>query len=153
MYPITHFLVPTTIMIILYKLNLTTPKYIIIAGLTGMLIDIDHYIHLIITHKSFSLRKAWNIAVTGHENERSFIHHTKGIILTTFLMFILYFYSKNLTVGLSTGYYTHIILDKIHIQTKKILSIREFGFLMRMPLYELILNALLSMIITIQVIL
>ena len=142
MYPQTHFLLPFFIAEILVKLNILNHEYAILTGLIGVFIDIDHFIKFAVYHKDFNVKHAWNTAVVKHESERTFIHHKTGFFLITIFNIILFFLNRTMFWVISLAYYSHMILD-MKLDAKKILNIKEKGFIINLPVYELILDLLL----------
>src|SRR3989344_707023 len=94
MDPQTHFLFPFTLSVLLVKLHLFSWKLALLAGIIGVLIDLDHYVEQIAHAKTnrFSLKATWNNSVRFHRfNQRSFIHDGIGAILITVALCILAF--------------------------------------------------------------
>ncbi len=149
MYPLTHFLFPLALSLVLLKLNFFPNIYFVfLAALTGFLVDIDHYIHRIIVYKDFNIKNCWNKAVLNKDKkERTLIHYKKGIIIITLILILIFFISKLTTFALAIGYYSHILLDNLHIKLKKKFNLREFGFVIKLPLYEFILDLILILLI------
>ena len=92
MYPLTHFLFPLTLSLILVVFGFFTYLQAILSALLGMSIDLDHYLHRIIYYKDFNVKSCWNKAVTHKDKrERTLIHHEKGFIFVTILITIFLF--------------------------------------------------------------
>ncbi len=142
MYPQTHFLMPFVLAEILVKFGLLNHNLALLAGMVGVFIDIDHYLHRVIVHHDFSLKSAWNKAITQHDihGERTFIHHWKGLIGITIIFLVLALFNWNLSLVLFFAYYSHLLLDKIHVHIKRKIKFKEGGLLFRIPLYEVILD-------------
>ncbi len=142
MYPQTHFLVPFVLAEILVKFGLLNHNLALLAGLAGVFIDLDHYLHRVIIHHDFSVKSAWNKAITQHDahGERTFIHYWKGLIGVTIILLILAFFNWNLSIVFFFAYYSHLLLDGIHIHIKKRIKFREMGLIFRIPKYEIILD-------------
>lgn len=151
MYPQTHFLVPFVLAEILVKFGLLNHNLALLAGFVGVLIDLDHYLHRIIVHHDFSLKSAWNKAITQHDihGERTFVHHWNGLIGVTFILLTLAFFSWSLSVVLFFAYYSHLLLDGIHVHIKKRIKFKEGGLLFNIPAYEIMLDAGLIVLILI----
>ena len=118
MNPETHFLFPFVIASILAKFNIISWKLVLLCGLIGLIIDVDHYLEHIIHSKSnrFSLKAAWNNSIRFHRfSQRSFVHHWQGALLFLVLFIILGFYYWKLSLVLAIGYYSHLFLDYIHL--------------------------------------
>ena len=145
MYPQTHFLVPFALAEILVKLGLFNHKLALIAGVVGIIIDLDHYLHRIIIHHDFSVKSAWNKAILQHDihGERTFIHHWSGLVAVTIILLALFFLSWHVSVALFLGYYSHLFLDGLHIHIKKRWKFKEGGLIFRIPIYEIILDIIL----------
>lgn len=104
------------------KLNVMSWKFALIAGIIGVIIDIDHYIEHIIHAKSnrFSLKATWNNAIKLHRfTERSFIHHWEGALVLSLLFLIILFFNWQISLVLAIGYYSHLLLDYPFFETGK----------------------------------
>ena len=57
----THFLLPAFLGMGLWKLGVVSWEWILIGGMVGVLIDVDHYVENIMHSKTqrFSLRSTW----------------------------------------------------------------------------------------------
>jgi hypothetical protein len=147
MYPLTHFLVPFVLAQIFVKLGYLDYRFALIAALLGVLIDLDHYIYRIFSAKDYSFKKAWNIAVKKHDPlQRTFIHHYKGLLIFLLVKIVLLFFSWKWTIVIALGYYSHFLLDHIHIRIHKKLTFNEFGYVFRIPFYEIILDVILVLV-------
>jgi len=105
-------------------------------------------LHRVINYKDFNFRNCWNKAVTHKDKrERTLIHHEKGFILITIFILIILIFSSKLALIFAIAYYSHFLLDHIHIQAKRRFKFKEMGFKFNMPLYEIILNLALVIII------
>ena len=149
MYPQTHFLVPFALAEILVKLGLFNHKLALIAGVVGVIIDLDHYLHRIIIHHDFSVKSAWNKAILQHDihGERTFIHHWSGLVAVTIILLALFFLSWHVSVALFLGYYSHLFLDGLHLHIKKRWKFKEGGLIFKIPVYEIILDIILVLIL------
>lgn len=145
MYPQTHFLMPFVLAEILAKFGLLNPQLALLAGLAGVFIDLDHYLHRVIVHHDFSVKSAWNKAITQHDihGERTFIHHWNGLIGVTFILLILAFFSWNISVVLFLAYYSHLLLDWVPIYVKKRITFKWRSLMFNIPTYEIILDIFL----------
>ncbi len=145
MYPQTHFLVPFFLAEILVKFGLLNHNLALMAGFVGVLIDLDHYLHRILIHHDFSLKRTWNAAIMHHDihGERTFIHHWSGLMTVTLLLFVMAFFSWHLSVALFLGYYSHLLLDDLHLHIKKQWKFKEGVLFFRIPMHELWLDSLL----------
>lgn len=154
MYPLTHFLISFLIGLILAEQGYFTFIQAIITGFVGLLIDMDHFIYYFAKKRDFNLRKAWNAVVRHTMEERTFIHHLPGFLISTFLLLILFFINKIWFWILFIGYYSHILLDYLNfrswLKVKKKIKFKEEGFIFKIPLYEIILDFILiiSILIT-----
>lgn len=148
MDPQTHFLFPFTLSALLVKLHLFSWKLALLAGIVGVIVDLDHYVEQIVHAKTnrFSLTATWNNAVRFHRfNQRSFIHDGAGAILITIALFILAFYSWQVTLALALGYYSHLLLDYARLKHEKEFCWKFGVFYMKESELEFILDALLIM--------
>lgn len=145
MYPWTHFLFPFFIAEILVSFSYLNHWHPLIAGIIGILIDLDHPVEFAFVRRKFSFRQAWNNSVVSHKiNGRTFIHHWLGILIVAILCFGLLFFNPSLALIVAFGYYSHILLDYIHVKVlDKSIRFREFGFSFRIPEYELVLDIFL----------
>jgi hypothetical protein len=146
MYPFAHFLLPLLIGQILVKLNLFSYKLAFAAALVGLLLDVDHFVWYVYKYKSWNLRKAWNADVRYHVQERTFIHHKLGFVIGTIITVILLIININIGLVAAIGFYSHFFLDHIPLNLFHIKGqIKENidGFLVRIPIYEIIINIIL----------
>ena len=145
MYPWTHFLFPVFLVEILVHISYLNHWHALIAGLIGVLVDLDHPIEFALVRKKFNLRQAWNNSVVSHKVEgRTFIHHWLGILIVAIICFGLLFFNPLYALLLSLGYYSHILLDYVHIKVlNKSIKFKEFGFSIRIPESELIFDVFL----------
>ena len=144
MYPVTHFLFAFLLMQIFVKSSLISQKVAILFAVISVLIDLDHFIYYGIKHKNWSLKNSWNVAVIKHEaGERTFIHHSTGMIIVLFICVILACFNLLLSNLIFITYFSHILLDYIHINFKKAINLKKRGFRIRMPLYEIIVDIIL----------
>jgi hypothetical protein len=141
MYPITHFLVPLFIGEMLVPSGFFTNGQALLAGLVGLLMNLDHYLHRVTIHKDWSVVRAWNEAVEPKELAlRTFIHHERGAIAVTAFLAVIYLASPVWAFILGIGYYSHIILDNLHIRFHHLLRFHIEGVLIRIPLVELLFD-------------
>ena len=146
MDPHTHFLFPFTLSTLLVKLNLLSWELALLAGIVGVLIDLDHYAEQIAHAKTnrFSIYATWNNAVRFHRfNQRSFIHEGSGAMIITLALFILAFFSWQIALALALGYYSHLLLDYARFKHEKEFCWKLGVFYMKESELELILDALL----------
>ncbi len=158
MYPQSHFLFPLFIGELLVKLGYVDQRFVIIAVLVGVFIDLDHPIKHFFLTGEISPRKAWNAGVLKHENDRTFIHHKSGMLLVTILFIIFSKYYPYWAAATMIGYYSHMLLD--HFSTKKGFidnmnlklywgkwkpySLVIFGFDMEIARHELVFDVLIG---------
>ncbi len=144
MYPLSHLLLPFFLAEILVKLGVLTHQSALIAGLLGMLIDVDHLVEYAVNHKPFSLRKAWNAAVKKHHAaERTFLHRAVGVVLMTLILVFVLFINITLFWIVAIGYYSHMLLDYVKMKSRSVLKAKEDGFMIDFPLHELVLDIIL----------
>ena len=146
MYPQSHFLVPFIFVEFLSRFDFFSWKVAILAGIVGVLVDVDHLFEHVI-HASgdrWNLLKVWNQAIVGHRwRERSFIHDTSGVLLITALLFFLYFLSPLAVFVIGSGYYSHILLDHVHTSYFGKVNISFLGLKIREGVFEIVLDVLL----------
>ncbi|MBU0459487.1 MAG: metal-dependent hydrolase [Nanoarchaeota archaeon] len=140
MYPQTHFLFPFFISAILVKLNVLSWKLALASGIVGVLIDADHYVEHIIRAKTnkWSLKATWNNSAKLHRfYQRSFIHHREGFLVLTLLFIIVLFFSWQIALAKAIGYYSHLLLDYVHLKKKKYLQFKIGKFFVKESWFEL----------------
>lgn len=148
MYPSTHFLFPLAISLVLVLFGFFNYYQAILTAFLGAFVDIDHYLHRIIYNKDFSLKSCWNKAVAHiDKRERTIVHHEKGFIIITILIAILIIFSLKYATIVALAYYSHFFLDNLHIKLKKKFKLKKAGFKIQMPVYEIILNLILIILI------
>jgi hypothetical protein len=149
MYPWTHFLFPFFIAEVLVSLSYLNHWHALIAGVVGVLIDLDHPIEFVLVRKKFNFRKAWNNSVVSHKVDgRSFIHHWSGILVVILICLVLLYFIPLLALILALGYFSHIFLDYVHLNfLKRKIKFKEFGFAFRIPEYELLFDFVLLILV------
>ncbi len=146
MYPQSHFLVPFFIGLILAKLNVLSWKLAVLAGIVGILVDLDHYIEHILRAKTnrFSLKATWNNSIKHHKfNQRSFIHYWDGALLITLILAIIAYSNWQCALAIALGYYSHLLLDIPHFAKKTIVKIKFFDLYFRESWVEILFDVLL----------
>ena len=124
MYLKQHFILTLILCIPLYFLF---QEKVIIIFLTGFLIDIDHYLEYIISHKNFSLKKAYKFYIKKGEiilkqakkgiphRFKPYIHifHTIEFLILIIILSFYSIYAKLILIGLifhqilDIGYFTY----------------------------------------------
>lgn len=146
MYPQTHFLFSLLVGIIFAKFGIFDYRVAFFVGLTGMLVDVDHFLVYVFKYKEMDFRHAWNKAVKGLYRGRSFIHHNLGFVLITALIVGLYFFNMTLFWVIGLGYYSHMFVDYAHLNILKIrekMTIKEFGIVERINKFEVLFDLFL----------
>src|SRR3989344_6442576 len=146
MYPHTHFLFPYFIGLLLWKFNFLSWKLALIAGVIGVFVDIDHYVEHILhaEKKKFSLVDTWNNSVKLHKfYQRSFIHHWQGALIVSVLLLFGIFWNWQFIIVLALGYYSHLLLDYVHLNNKKSLAAKLGYFYLKEPWGEVVLDVVL----------
>lgn len=146
----THFLFPFFIALLFSKLGFFSWKFALLAGIVGMLVDIDHYIeHIIHTKKNrFSLRDTWNNSIKLHRfNQRSFIHEGIGVFILTILFLIVAYFNVYFSLALFMGYYSHILLDGIYLRHSQHFRGKVSSFFLKESYAEIVLNVILLALI------
>ena len=150
MLPHTHFLFPYVIGLILNVFNVLHWKATLLAGLVGMLIDIDHYIEHIMHAKKnpFSIKDTWNNSIKLHKFEqRSFIHHWQGVLIISISLIVLYFFLPIYSLGIALGYFSHLFLDYVfHKKSDDKYEIKLFKWYFKISKTELWLDVVLIVI-------
>lgn len=141
MLPLTHFLIAFLLGLIGVHFNYFSYSQAFFIGFLSMFIDIDHLFSFYWKHKMWSLRDAWNAAVVKHEQEKSFIQHPKGLFFVSLFLLILFFLDKTITLLVAIAYYTHYLLDHLHIKTLNEYRIKNIlNFSYPFNYFEFILN-------------
>lgn len=146
MNPHTHFLFPFALGLVFANLGFLSIPLVIIAACIGVFVDIDHYIeHILHTKKNkFSLKSTWNNSMKYHKfRQRSFIHDGSGIVLLTIFIIIVSFFSWPYGIVLGLGYYSHLLLDYVHMKKEKFVQWKNMHLHMRMSYEEVGLDILL----------
>ncbi len=138
MLPQTHFLFAFLIGLLFAKFGYFTLSEAFLAGFISIIIDLDVLFVYLIKHKEFSIRKAWNSSIINHEHEKALIHRWPGFIAATLLFIILANYFLIPSLILIIAYYSHFLLDHLHIKTKKKFVLHEYGFVIKLFYFELI---------------
>jgi len=116
MNPHTHFLLPFAIGMVLYEFGIFSWQLALVAGIVGVLIDLDHYVEHIMHSKKnkFSLKATWNNSMKYHKfYQRSFIHHLTGGILFTIIFLVVAYFNWKIALMLAIAYYSHMLLDHL----------------------------------------
>ena len=146
MNPHTHFLFPFVLGLLFTKLGFFSWELALLAGIIGAFVDMDHYIEHILHSKKnrFSLKSTWNNSMKYHTfRQRSFIHDTNGAIILGFLFIILSFFWWQIALSFALGYYSHLLLDKIHLRKKQFLGWKNLHLYMHISYEEFLLDILL----------
>ena len=153
MYPQTHFLFPYFIALILTEFGLLSWKLALLAGLVGVLVDLDHYFeHMLHAKKNrFSLKDTWNYSIKLHKfYQRSFVHHWIGAMLVGLILLIILFFNWKISIALAIGYYSHLILDHYHLKGKK-LEIKVGSLFIDEFYTEIIVDVILLILVFVMV--
>jgi hypothetical protein len=113
MYPQSHFLFPLLIGLILEKLGYVGFDFVLVAVLVGVLVDMDHPLHHFFTTGQLSITATADDAFKKHIDDRTFLHHKLGMLVTTLFFIILWKYFPYWTAALTVGYYSHMLLDHV----------------------------------------
>ena len=140
MLPQTHFLVAFFFGLLGMKFGYLSLNQALISGFISILIDFDHLFTYKFLHGKFSFKKAFNSTVIEHEHDNRSLHSFIAFLILTALFIILGVYFLELALILAIAYYTHYILDHLHIKVKKKFTFREFGFVMKLYYFELVLQ-------------
>jgi len=146
MYPHTHFLFAYLISLIFVRLGYFSHSQAVFIAILAVLIDLDHYISYVMTKKNFSLRKAYNGCAKGHKKYgKTRFHFMTGIVLVSIVVALLYVYNLKIYSGIiAIAYYSHILLDHIHlnyiIHLDKRFKYNIFGFHTMMSYPEVVFD-------------
>ena len=148
MYPLTHFLFALVIASVLHLYQIFNIYFVILTAIIGVLVDLDHYLHRIIKFKDYNIKNCWNRSILHKDKkQRTLIHHKKGAMIISVILLGIYFISKSLFLAGAIGYYSHIFLDNLHYKLKEKIKFKEFGFIVRMPIHELIFEVILAILV------
>lgn len=139
----THFIFPFFICLVLYKLQIISLRFAIIAGLIGVFVDIDHYIeHIILSKKNkFSIVDTWNNSEHFHRfAQRSIIHHTEGATIITVVLLLLALIYPTIALIIAIAYYSHLYLDHIWINKPHYLQLKVGKLYYRETHFEVFLD-------------
>lgn len=154
MYPHTHLITALLAGFLLFRLDVLTIPQVLICGALAVLIDIDHYVLFVYRHlkeKDLSIIHAWNASSVGHENNRSMIHHKDGIIMISVILLPLVFIRIDYYLVIAIAYYSHIILDHLHIRHfKDDRTLAEFGFFFKVRRTELVFDLIILSMLFVQ---
>jgi hypothetical protein len=121
MYPPTHFLAGLSIGAVGNKLGYFDIRETWALPFISMLVDIDHYLYFILKHKKFSFFEAWQSALSKREEgQRTVVHHVLGFFIFTTVLVVLWFIDQKWSLLLGLGYYSHILLDYLPIESKHV---------------------------------
>ena len=146
MFPQTHFLFPFFLGGILTVLGYFSWPLAVLAGIIGVIVDVDHLFEHVLHAKTdkWSLRKTWNQSIQFHQwHQRSFLHHSSGELLVTALLLMLAPLNVLVALALGIGYFTHIVLDDIHIQRAKYYRCSLLGWRLREEYHEIVFDFVL----------
>ncbi len=157
MYPHSHLLFPLLVGEILVKLGYVDQRFVLVAVLIGVFVDLDHPIKHFFLTGELNPKKAWNAGVVKHEDDRTFIHHKDGILGITLLFIVFYAYFPYWTLAVALGYYSHMLLDhfsvgngfidnmttKLYWGKWKPYSLILFGFDMELARHEIVFDVLM----------
>ncbi len=142
----THFLFPFFLALILAKLQILPVSLAVLAGVIGVIIDIDHYVEHILHQKKnrFSISSTWNNSMKYHRfAQRSFIHEGLGIGIISLLLLPLLILNVQYFLAISLGYYTHIFLDYIKVKKPHYLNLKLGKLYFRETHTELVFDVIL----------
>ena len=143
MYRQTSFLVALLCATIAAKFGFLSQSQAFTAAVLAVLIDLDHFFSYLFQHRSLNLREAWNNAINNH-NDETFLHTLKGFVVFSILQSIIYVFNPAWAQVLSIAYWSHLLLDTLHILTRsaaeKYFDIRGFGFTVQLTIAELVLS-------------
>ena len=115
MYPQSHFLFPLLIGLILEKLGYVGYDFVLAAVLVGVFIDLDHPLHHFFKTGQLSIAATADDAFKKHIDDRTFLHHKLGMLVSTIFLIIVFAYFPYWALALAVGYYSHMLLDHYSI--------------------------------------
>lgn len=113
MYPQSHFLFPLLVGFVLEKFGYVGYDFILVAVLVGVLIDLDHALHHFFKTGHLSITATADDAFKKHIDDRTFLHHKLGMLVTTIFLIIAFAYFPYWTLAVAVGYYSHMLLDHV----------------------------------------
>jgi hypothetical protein len=146
MLPQTHFLLPFLIVLGLTKFNILSWKLALISGIIAVVIDLDHLVeHFIHSKKNkLSIFRTWNNSMKYHKfSQRSLIHHWQGFLIITGALLIILIFNWQSALILAIAYYSHLLLDYIHLKRDKYLRFKIGRFFIKETHTEIIIDILL----------
>jgi len=146
LYPLTHFLVALFISEIFVYSNEISHKLAILSAIVAVLIDLDHLFAYFHHHKKLSIKQAWNSSIL-HEHNRTFIHHRAGLFLALIIIVIFFAFNWKISLILAIAYFSHMLLDALHLHTHKTFNITELGYKLKIPYYEFCTDIILIILL------
>jgi hypothetical protein len=157
MYPHSHALFPLLIGLVLEKFGYVGLDWILLAVLVGVFIDIDHLLKHLYLSGELSIRGTWNASIVKHEQDRTFLHHTNGIIGVGLLLLVGYVYWPYWVSAVALGFFSHMLLDHYSLTRGfvdymtdkdmwgfwKPLQVSVFGLMFRFSLHEIVLDMMM----------
>lgn len=146
--PTTHFLAGMlAIKIISYFGYVPTISDIILGGIIAACIDMDHVIVYYKRHRNFDFLKSFHNAVSGIEEERSWIHEWNGLAFFFILSGIVYFIAPHYAPLILASSISHLILDHEHIREIHRRYVRFAHFAYPISTTEIVMNVSILFII------
>jgi hypothetical protein len=157
MYPHSHGLFPLLVGLVLQKLGYVGYDWILVAVFVGVFVDIDHLLKHFYLSGELSIRGTWNSGIVKHEQDRTFIHHKKGILITGLLLLVGYAYWPYWASAVALGFFSHMFLDHYSLTSgfvdymtdKKMwgywkpVRLSLFGFIFTFSLHEIMLDVMM----------
>jgi len=154
MLPQTHFLFALLVAMVFNKLGHLSVKLVIITAILAVLIDLDHLVEYFVHRKKISLKNTWNNAVRFHKfEERSFVHHIQGFVIVTGTVAFLAFLYWKVALVMAIAYYTHMLLDYVHMKKDKFLRFKFANLYFKEAYQEIALDAVLLLSILLVLVL
>ncbi|MBW6451228.1 MAG: metal-dependent hydrolase [DPANN group archaeon] len=149
--PTTHFLAGIlAIKIISYFGFVPTIYDLILGGIIAACVDLDHVVVYYQRYKNLDFLKTFHNAISGIEEERSWIHEWNGIVFFFVISGITYFIAPHYAPLILAATMSHLLLDheKIRYIHKKYIKFAHFVY--PLSTTEILMNiTILSIIILI----
>ncbi len=149
MNPQTHFLFTLLLSSFFVRLGLLSWKLAFLAALLTILFDLDHYLEHIFKAKKnkFSLKDTWNNSIALHRyKQRSFLHHSLGIVFISIILFLISLINLQTTLILALAYYPHVLLDHLYLSKEHLFKNKIGPVYFRESLSEIVLDILLILL-------
>jgi len=96
-----------------------TLRYVFLAGVLAVLVDIDHFVSHMIAEKEVSLIGMWKRVFNDHYKKHlkathyrsRYVHGWRGVLILSMLFVPITFWTPLIAIALYAGYYSHLLAD------------------------------------------